>query len=95
VSVVIRIHQIDSNTAETFRIGVWYDRDDARMRLDIVPLTLAQFKSIFEAMFSSGNVRITDIRELLELCCAFRPDLHAPEWKAEIERTMQLKVASL
>ncbi|WP_202943490.1 AlwI family type II restriction endonuclease [Geobacter metallireducens] len=87
--------KIDSNTAETFRIGVWYDRDDNRMGLDIIPLTIAQFKTLFEAMFRSGNVRVAEIRELLNICTGFRPDLHAPEWKAEIDRTVLARAAVL
>lgn len=88
-------NKIDSNTAETFRIGVWYARDDSRMRLDIVPFTLAQFKALFESMFSSGNVAVATIRELLDTCSEARPNLHAPEWKMEIERAVQLKVANI
>lgn len=88
-------NRVDSNTAETFRIGVWYARDDTRMRLDIVPFTLGQFKVLFEAMFTSRNVRVAAIRELLDTCSTFRPNLHAPEWKAEIEQTVRLKAASL
>jgi hypothetical protein len=80
--------KIDSNTAETFRIGCWYAQDDSRMRLDIVPLTLVQFKTIFEAMFQSGKVRVADVRELLNTCNTVRPQLHAPDWKLEIERTV-------
>jgi AlwI restriction endonuclease len=33
-------NRIDSNTAETFRIGAWYTRADEKMRLDIIPVTL-------------------------------------------------------
>jgi len=82
-------NKIDSNTAETFRIGVWYTNDDNRMRLDIVPFTLSQFKIFFEAMFTSGNVQTTAIRELLDTCGDFRTNLHAPEWKAEIDRVVR------
>ena len=88
-------NRIDSNTAETFRIGVWYTRDDTRMRLDIIPFTLAQFKAFFEAMFTSRNVRVAAIRDLLDTCGTLRQNLHAPEWKAEIAQTVQAKAASL
>ncbi len=88
-------NRVDSNTAETFRIGVWYARDDTRMRLDIVPFTLGQFKILFEAMFTSRNVRVAAIRELLDTCGTFRPDLHAPEWKAEIEQTVRVTTAAI
>ncbi len=42
-------NRIDSNTAETFRIGVWYTREDERMDLHIVPFTLVQFCAFFKA----------------------------------------------
>lgn len=35
--------RIDTNTAETFRHGVWYARGDEHQWLNIVPFTLAQF----------------------------------------------------
>jgi hypothetical protein len=57
-------NRIDSNTAETFRIGVWFTRTDDKMRLDIIPVTLVQFKAFFEALFTSGRVEVGLIREL-------------------------------
>ena len=36
--------RIDTNTAETFRHGIWYAKGDMKQRLDIVPLTLEQFQ---------------------------------------------------
>ena len=36
--------KIDTNTAETFRHGIWYAKGDVKQRLDIVPLTLEQFQ---------------------------------------------------
>lgn len=87
--------KIDSNTAETFRIGVWYVSDDNKMRLDIVPLTLVQFKTLFETMFSTGNVSVADIRELLDVCGELRPHHEAPAWKTEIDRTIKYRVRQL
>ena len=43
---------IDTNTAETFRLGVWYQQDDRKMDLEILPLTLEQFITIFENGFN-------------------------------------------
>ena len=40
-------NRIDSNTAETFRIGVCYNNKDERMALRIVPFTLRQFSYYF------------------------------------------------
>ena len=36
--------EIDTNTAETFRHGVWYEKGDEKKRLNIFPITLKQFQ---------------------------------------------------
>ncbi len=86
-------NRIDSNTAETFRIGVWFTRADDMMRLDIIPITLAQFKAFFEALFTSGRVEVRLVRELLDLCGSLRANYEAPGWKREIELTVQQQIA--
>lgn len=85
-------NRIDSNTAETFRIGVWFTRTDDKMRLDIIPVTLVQFKAFFEALFTSGRVEVGLIRDLLDLCGGLRPVHEAPAWKYQIERVIQRKI---
>ena len=45
--------RIGTNTAETFRHGVWYAQGDQRQRLNIVPISLAQFQRYFKMMFES------------------------------------------
>lgn len=47
--------KIDTNTAETFRHGVWYARGDLKQRLDIVPLTLAQYAQQLKPFSDSIN----------------------------------------
>ena len=59
------------------------------MRLDIIPITLMQFKGFFEAMFKSQRVSVDLIRDLLDQCSNLRPDFKAPAWKQEIEKTVQ------
>ncbi len=88
-------NRIDSNTAETFRIGIWYTNTDEKMRLDIIPITLAQFKDVFEALFASGQVDVALIRELLEQCGSLRPTHEAPAWKREIADVVQRTVDQL
>lgn len=88
-------NKIDSNTAETFRIGVWYANDDSKMKLDIIPVKLENFKSFFEALFVSGEVRVELIRELLEDCSKSRSLYEAPLWKQEIEKVLNLYVNNL
>lgn len=88
-------NKIDSNTAETFRIGVWYAKDDSKMRLDIVPITLMQFKSFFEALFKFGHVDVGLVRALLDQSGKLRDEHHAPAWKAEIDGLVTKQIAAL
>jgi AlwI restriction endonuclease len=88
-------NRIDSNTAETFRIGVWFSNTDDKMRLDIIPVTLAQFKAFFEALFTAGRVEVNLIREILDLCSELRTDHEAPAWKHEIEKTINRSISML
>lgn len=84
--------KIDTNTAETFRHGVWYDKQDSKRRLDIVPLTLAQFREHFVAMFESGNPNPEKLKDLILECAIRRDVLNGPEWKLYIERTVQNRI---
>lgn len=84
--------RIDTNTAETFRHGVWYDKQDNKRRLDIVPLTLAQFREHFVAMFESGNPKPEKLKDLILECAIRRDVLNGPEWKLYIERTVQNRI---
>lgn len=79
-------NRIDSNTAETFRIGVWYTRDDERLDLHIVPFTLAQFSSFFKAIFAAGSVSPQAVIDLMIECEEYRRDCEAPAWKTAISQ---------
>lgn len=76
--------KIDTNTAETFRHGVWYTREDAKQRLNIVPFTLAQFRQYFVAMFEANQAKPEMIKKLITLCETKRDILEAPAWKEYI-----------
>ena len=75
---------VNTNTAETFRVGTWYDKDDVRTRLNIVPLTLCQFRDYFVSIFSGAPHRNGEIVGLLESCVARRDMGYALEWKTSI-----------
>ncbi|WP_216831013.1 AlwI family type II restriction endonuclease [Alkalihalobacterium elongatum] len=79
---------IDTNTAETFRLGVWYQSDDTRLDLEILPITLEQFTLIFENGFRGGNSRLTNrmIENLIKNCRQNCSSLDAPSWKLMIEK---------
>lgn len=75
--------EIDTNTAETFRVGTWYKRDDSRLTLSIVPLRLDQFARIFEVGFSRGELSPNEVRRVLDDCLNVR-NAEAPVWKGLI-----------
>ena len=83
----IAVH-IDTNTAETFRHGIWYAKGDIKQRLDIVPLTLAQFQRYFVAMFEANKAVPEKLRDLLLKCESRRDMLEAPAWKQYISATV-------
>lgn len=89
---------VNTNTAETFRVGTWYDKDDVRTRLNIVPLTLCQFKDYFVSIFAGAPHRNGEIVGLLENCVAKRDMGYALEWKtsiaSEVSSVIRTKVNS-
>lgn len=78
-------NKIDSNTAETFRIGVWYNNNDEKLALRIVPFTLRQFSYYFKLMFEKNKVEPEYFLELFHQCFDAKNGKEGPEWKSEIE----------
>ncbi|MCP5103922.1 MAG: AlwI family type II restriction endonuclease, partial [bacterium] len=70
---------IDNNTAETFKIGRWYKKDDTKLPLQIVPVTLDDFIRLFE----SDRLDPAKLKLLLTECRAVS-NQDAPEWKKAI-----------
>lgn len=77
-------NKIDSNTAETFRIGVWYNQNDERLALKIVPFTLEQFSEYFKYMFLYKKNNPSDFLSLFEKCFESKYEKDGPGWKKEI-----------
>lgn len=77
---------IDNNTAETFRIGVWYTGDEPDF-INIVPITLKQFILMMEK-YTSNRFDNKEFRRLLDTCLIPR-NAHAPAWKREIEKVVE------
>lgn len=78
---------IDNNTAETFRIGVWYTGDEPDF-INIVPITLQQFILIMEK-FLSDRFNNNKFRHVLDNCLIPR-NAHAPAWKKEIQKAIEV-----
>lgn len=85
-------NRIDSNTAETFRIGVWYNQKDEKLALKIVPFTLRQFSNYFEYMFSHNIASPDKVLELFTECFSAREEREGPSWKAEIDKIVYQKI---
>lgn len=80
--------QIDSNTAHTFRSGDWYLADDTKLSLDIIPLTLSDFKDLL----SSGRDRMPEMPNILRqilIECRAKANQDAPQWKDSISTIVQ------
>lgn len=84
--------RIDTNTAETFRHGIWYAKGDVKQRLDIVPLSLEQFRRHFVSMFESKQARPEHLRDLILQCETERDNLEAPAWMRHIESVVDRRV---
>lgn len=81
--------KIDTNTAETFRHGIWYIKNDHKQRLDILPLSLEQFKRYFISLFRvESTAKHEKMRILIEHCEAQRDLMDAPQWKHYIEQAI-------
>lgn len=78
---------IDNNTAETFRIGVWYQGDEPDF-IDIVPITLKQFILMMEKYLTT-RYNNDEFRHMLSSCLIPR-NAHAPAWKKEIQKVVDL-----
>ena len=85
---------INSNTAETFRIGTWYRHDDSRLGLSIVPLTLMQFATIFEVGFIRGSLTPEMIERIVH-DCRLVSNNDAPQWKELIGQEVARAVVRL
>lgn len=77
---------IDNNTAETFRIGVWYNGDEPDF-INIVPITLKQFILMMEK-FLTKRFDNREFRRVLDSCLIPR-NAHAPAWKREIQKVVE------
>lgn len=87
--------RIDTNTAETFRHGIWYAKGDVKQRLDIVPLTLGQFQKYFTAMFEANKANPEQLRDLIVKCESRRDILEAPAWKQYIDTMVSEKSSEI
>lgn len=80
---------VNTNTVETFRHGVWYTASDERLDLSITPLSLVQFTSVLKAVLESESASHRDILRLMEECCDGRGGISAPDWRGRISDSVE------
>ena len=88
-------NSIDTNTAETFRNGRWYDQNDQEHDLRILPLKTADFTELLDASFHHGDAGPHIILDLIDECTSTRDSFTAPQWKSFIEERICASIASL
>ena len=76
-------NNIDTNTANTFRLGEWYLKNDQKIDLHIVPIALADFMEIMKASSHDASLMLPKFQELLRNCRMYI-NKDAPEWKIKI-----------
>lgn len=77
--------RIDTNTAETFRIGVWYKRNDERINLNVVPITLRQLREMLGRGAATNNLSPSLLIDFVISASEIRLAAGgAPEWKSRI-----------
>ena len=74
---------IDSNTAHTFRLGDWYRKDDTKISLDIVPITLRDFLKIMVSSKGRLSAMPQVLKQML-IECRSKANQDAPQWKNTI-----------
>ncbi len=79
--------QIDINTLETFRHGIWYYSKEQSSRLKILPISLDLFAHFFKALFQKDCDRPKTIKRLLMNACdhKLRDRDNAPAWEQQIQ----------
>lgn len=80
---------IDTNTANTFRLGEWYLKDDSQLNVHIVPVKLKDFKSLFESRKDKPDCLLSVLKDIL-IKCRLDSIIPAPEWKKKISQKFQL-----
>ncbi len=71
---------IDTNTANTFKLGEWYRSDDSKLALQIVPMTLSSFRELLDSVECNPG-RLLEVLRTLLLECRAHSNKDAVEWK--------------
>jgi len=81
---------INSNTAETFRVGTWYNADDRKLRLRIAPFTIKQLRTLLETQYGHDReLSLSKVMDVVKKILELRDvSEDGPEWKAKIDQVL-------
>lgn len=85
---------IDTNTANTFRLGEWYLKDDKKIGLHIVPFGLDDFKILLQA-YSNNLPKLKNILRNILIECRVEINNDAPIWKQSISSIIKTWVENI
>ena len=75
---------IDINTYETFRRGVWYNKNDDKLALKILPVNLEQFMNLLEKSIDDNQLKASDTFFDLTNQVFKNSLVEAPAWRDDV-----------
>lgn len=85
---------IDTNTANTFRLGEWYLKDDKKIGLHIIPIRLDDFQRLLSA-YSTELSKLKNDLKIIFLECRVEINNDAPIWKQSISSIIKTWVENV
>lgn len=76
--------KVDTNTYETYRHGVWYNQDEQKLDLKILPMTIEQFVDLVDSYFSTNNDFSPTIFQDIANDIFRESNYEAPKWRDEV-----------
>ncbi len=87
-------NNIDINTLDTFYRGIWFTQEEVGIELNIVPMTLMQFRELFEALFSNNDAYVERVRRFITRCCQIRNDGSVSQWRRNIDKLLREEIST-
>lgn len=85
--------ELNPNSIATFRLGQWHE-DDEEFKLDIIPITIQQFNTLFAEMFRHNSIDNSHVHRFISRCIESRDSTRrSSEWQQSIAENVDFAVA--
>ena len=85
--------ELNPNSVATFRLGQWHE-DDEEFQLDIIPITIQQFNTLFAEMFRNNSIDNSHVHRFIRRCIESRDSTRRlSEWQQSIAENVDFAVA--